>query len=74
MQSGNHKTYIRNYNYTDSLSCYEKNKQNILTKLKENQRKMIYLKKNVGFWQFGDRLFLDVYVPLLFASIVDVHI
>ena len=35
---------------------------------------MIYLKKNVGFWQFGDRLFLDVYVPLLFASIVDVHI
>ena len=30
--------------------------------------------KNVGFWQFGDRLFLDVYVPLLFASIVDVHI
>ena len=35
---------------------------------------MIYLKKNVGFWQFGDRLFLDVYVPLLFASTVDVHI
>ena len=32
---------------------------------------MIYLKTNVGFWQFGDRLFLDVYVPLLFASIVD---
>ena len=35
---------------------------------------MIYLKKNVGFWQFGDRLFLDVRVPLLFASIIDVHI
>ena len=34
---------------------------------------MIYLKKNVGFWQFGDRLFLDVYVPLLFANIVDMH-
>ena len=34
---------------------------------------MIYLKKNVGFWQFVDRLFLDVYVPLLFASIVEVH-
>ena len=33
---------------------------------------MIYLKKNVGFCQFGDRFFLDVYVPLLFASIVDV--
>ena len=35
---------------------------------------MIYLKKNVGFWQFGNTLFLDVYVTLLFASIVDVHI
>ena len=35
---------------------------------------MIYLKKFFGFWQFGDRLFFDVYVPLLFASIVDVHI
>ena len=35
---------------------------------------MIYLRKNVGFWQFGDRLFLDVYVPPLFASIVDMHI
>ena len=35
---------------------------------------MIYLKQNVGFWQFGDRLFLDVYIPLLFASIVDTHI
>ena len=35
---------------------------------------MIYLKKNVGFWQFGDILFLDVYVQLLFASIVDMHI
>ena len=35
MQSGNHETYIRKYN-TDSLSCYEKIKQNILTKLKEN--------------------------------------
>ena len=35
---------------------------------------MIYLKKNVGFWQFGDRLFLDVYVRLSFASVVDVHI
>ena len=35
---------------------------------------MIYLKKNVGFWQFGERLFLDAYVPLLFASIVDMHI
>ena len=34
---------------------------------------MIYLKKNVGFWQFGERLFLDAYVPLLFASIVDMH-
>ena len=34
---------------------------------------MIYLKKIFGFWQFSDRLFLDVYVPLLFASIVDVH-
>ena len=34
---------------------------------------MIYLKKNVGFWQFGDRLFLDVYVPHLFANIVDVQ-
>ena len=38
MQSGNHETYIRKYNYVDSLSisCYEKIKQNILTKLKEN--------------------------------------
>ena len=35
---------------------------------------MIYLKKNVGFWQFGNRLFLDVYVSLLFANIVDMHI
>ena len=36
---------------------------------------MIYIKKNVGFWQFGDRLILDtVCVPLLFASIVEVHI
>ena len=35
---------------------------------------MIYHKKNVGFWQFGDILFLDVCVPHLFASIVDVHI
>ena len=34
---------------------------------------MIYLNKNVGFWQFGDILFLNVYVPLLFATIVDVH-
>ena len=36
MQSGNHETYIRKYNYVDSLSCYENIKQNILTKLKEN--------------------------------------
>ena len=35
---------------------------------------MIDIKKNVGFWQFGERLFLNVYVPLLFASIVDMHI
>ena len=35
MQSGNHETYIRKYNYVDSLSCYEKMKQDI-TKLKEN--------------------------------------
>ena len=45
MQSGNYETYIRNYNYIDSLSCYENIKQNILTKLKENERRMIYLKK-----------------------------
>ena len=36
MQIGNHETYIRKYNYIDSLSCYEKIKQDILTKLKEN--------------------------------------
>ena len=38
MQSGNHETYIRKYNYIDSLSClcYQKMKQDILTKLKEN--------------------------------------
>ena len=38
MQSRNHETYIRKYNYIDSLSvlCYEKIMQNILTKLKEN--------------------------------------
>ena len=36
MQSGNCETYTRKYNYVDSLSCYEKIKQNILTKLKEN--------------------------------------
>ena len=36
MQSGNHETYIRKYNYNGSLSCYEKIKQDILTKLKEN--------------------------------------
>ena len=36
MQSGNHETYIRKYNYIDFLSCYEKMKQDILTKLKEN--------------------------------------
>lgn len=38
---------------------------------------MIYLKKKkfkIGFWQFGDRLLLDVYVPLSFATIVDMHI
>ena len=35
MQGGNHETYIRKYNY-DFLSCYEKIKRNILTKLKEN--------------------------------------
>ena len=35
---------------------------------------MIYLKKNLGIYKFGDRLFLDVYVPPLFASIVDMHI
>ena len=35
---------------------------------------MIFLKKNVRCWQFGDRFFLDVYVPLLFASIVDLRI
>ena len=35
---------------------------------------MICFKKNVGFWQFGDRLILDtVYVPLSFASIAEVH-
>ena len=34
---------------------------------------MNFLKKNIGFWQFGDRLFLNAYVPLLFASIVDMH-
>ena len=28
----------------------------------------------MGFWQFGDRLLLDVYVPLSFATIVDMHI
>ena len=57
MQSGNHETYIRKYNYVDSLSCYETIKQDILTKVKENERRMIYLKKNVGFWQFGDIIF-----------------
>ena len=36
MQSGNHETYIRKYSYVDFLSGYEKVKQNILTKLKEN--------------------------------------
>ena len=36
MQSGNHKTYIKKYNYVDSVSCYEQIKQNILTKPKEN--------------------------------------
>ena len=36
MKSGNHETYIRKYTYVDSLSCYEKIKQDILTKLKEN--------------------------------------
>ena len=36
MQSGNHETYIRKYNYIDSLSCYDKIKQDTLTKLKEN--------------------------------------
>ena len=36
MQSGNHETCIRKYNYVDSLSFYEKIKQNILAKLKEN--------------------------------------
>ena len=36
MQSGKHETYIRKYNYVDSLSFYKKIKQNILTKLKEN--------------------------------------
>ena len=36
MQSGNHETYIRKCNCVDFLSCYEKVKQNILTKLKEN--------------------------------------
>jgi len=36
MQSGNHETYIRKYSYVGTLSCYEKMKQNILTKLKEN--------------------------------------
>jgi len=35
---------------------------------------MIYLKKNVGFWQSDDRLFWDVYVPLLFTSTVDMYI
>ena len=34
MQSGNHEIYIRKYNYVDSLSCYKKIKQNILTRLK----------------------------------------
>ena len=34
---------------------------------------MIYLKKIFGSWQVGDRLYLDVSVPRLFASIVDVH-
>ena len=28
----------------------------------------------MGFWQFGDRLLLDVYVPLSFATTVDMHI
>ena len=32
MQSGTHETYIRKYNYIDSLSGYENIKQNILTK------------------------------------------
>ena len=32
MQSGNYETYIRKYNYIDSLSGYENIKQNILTR------------------------------------------
>ena len=41
MQSGNQKIYIRKYKYVDSLSCYEKIKQAILNKLKENLKKKI---------------------------------
>ena len=77
MQSGNHKTHIRKYNYVDSLSCYEKIKQDIINQTQTTTKTSflkIYLKKNVGCWQSGDRLFLDVCVSLsvslLFASIV----
>ena len=36
LQSGNCETYIRKYNDVASLSCYEKMKQDILTKQEEN--------------------------------------
>jgi len=65
MQSGNHETYTREYNYVDSLSCYEK------TKIDKND---LSPKKMLVSANLVTDYFLDVYVPLLFASIVDVHL
>ena len=72
MQSGNHETYIRKYNYVDSLSCYEKMKQDILTtqrKLKKNDlSKKINLKKWVSDNLVTDYFWMSMFhfrLPLL---------
>ena len=77
MQSENHETYIRKYNYVDSLSCYEKNEARYFNQTKRKLKKNDLSQEKCGFltiWLIIHRLFLDVYVPLSFATIVDVHI
>ena len=39
MQSGKHETYIRKYNYVDSLSCYEKNEARYFNQTKRKFKK-----------------------------------
>jgi len=49
MQSGNHETYIRKYNYIDSLSCYEKIRQNIFNQTKRKLKKSDLSQEKYGF-------------------------